>query len=158
MASKDEEPFNTETDEETMALRKKRLRRVSFADREITSVHIFNRDEDYEQESAAEPSSVDEDNMVLGFFRDLAADSDDSREMSPEGDDDEETASSKSFLRPIETPSPGSSIIGSATSNDGQFLISSYISKNGVFLYIHWQSTSKAIVHFRDINNISFFF
>ncbi|KAJ0051400.1 hypothetical protein Pint_01805 [Pistacia integerrima] len=119
MASKDqEEPFNTETDEETIAVRKKRLRRVSFADREITSVHIFNRDEDYEQESAAEPSSADEDNEVLGFFKDLAADSDDSREMSPEEGDDEEIASTKSFLRPIESPSPGSSIIGSATSND----------------------------------------
>lgn len=122
MASKDpDESFNTETDEETVALRKKRLRRVSFADREITSVHIFNRDDDYEtppDSSSRNPSSAEEENEVLGFFRDLAADSDEYREMSPE--DDDEIVSRNSFLRPIGSPSPGSGTIGSATSNDGQ--------------------------------------
>lgn len=125
MASKDpEEHFDTETDEETVALRKKRLRRVSFADREITSVHIFNRDEDYEtppEDSGRKPSSKEDERQVLGFFRDLAADSDDFKDMSP-GDNDE-VVSRKSFFRPIESPSPGSSLIGSATSNDGQCFV-----------------------------------
>ncbi|KAL5798158.1 hypothetical protein ACOSQ2_002978 [Xanthoceras sorbifolium] len=132
MASKDhDEPFNTETEEETIALRKKRARRVSFADREITSVHIFNRDEDYEtppQSSSRRRSfevEVEEDvGEVVRFFGDLAADSDDFKEMSPgedddDGDDDDESASRKPFLRPRESPSPGSSTIGgSATSID----------------------------------------
>ncbi|KAF2292482.1 hypothetical protein GH714_023488 [Hevea brasiliensis] len=121
-----EDTCNTETDEETIAVRKKRSRRVSFADREITSVHIFNRDEDYETPpdcSAKDPSSgnaAEAENEVLGFFRDLA-DSDDSKEMSPTGDEDDEddiVNARKSFLRPVESPSPGSTIVGSATSND----------------------------------------
>ncbi|KAH9745418.1 hypothetical protein KPL70_004067 [Citrus sinensis] len=120
MASKDpDEHFNTETDEETVALRKKRLRRVSFADREITSVHIFNRDEDYEtppEGSGRKSSSEEDDRQVLGFFRDLAVDSDDSKEMSPV--DDGEVVFRKSFLQPMGSPSPGSSVVGSATSND----------------------------------------
>ncbi|KAK0590950.1 hypothetical protein LWI29_033533 [Acer saccharum] len=132
MASKDpDELFNTETEEETIALRKKRARRVSFADREITSVHIFNRDEEYEtplqHPSASRRRSevemeMDEVSEVVRFFGDLVADSDDSKDMSPgegdeDGDDDDEMASRKSFLIPME--SPGSSIIGgSATSND----------------------------------------
>ncbi|XP_021665480.2 uncharacterized protein LOC110653957 isoform X3 [Hevea brasiliensis] len=121
-----EDTCNAETDEETIAVRKKRSRRVSFADREITSVHIFNRDEDYETPpdcSAKDPSSgnaAEAENEVLGFFRDLA-DSDDSKEMSPTGDEDDEddiVNARKSFLRPVESPSPGSTIVGSATSND----------------------------------------
>ncbi|XP_065873629.1 uncharacterized protein [Euphorbia lathyris] len=121
-----EDPCNTETDEETIALKKKRSRRVSFADREITSVHIFNRDEDYEtppDSSARNPSSdsvSEAEKEVLGFFRDLV-DSDDSKEMSPNLDedyDDDVINARRSFLRPVESPSPGSSIFGSATSND----------------------------------------
>ncbi|KAK3184576.1 hypothetical protein Dsin_031862 [Dipteronia sinensis] len=135
MASKDpDELFNTErseTEEETIALRKKRSRRVSFADREITSIHIFNRDEEYETPPQYPSASrlrsevemeMEEVSEVVRFFGDLVADSDDSKDMSPgeedeDGDDDDEMATRKSFLRPME--SPGSSIIGgSATSND----------------------------------------
>ncbi|XP_021658887.2 uncharacterized protein LOC110648837 isoform X5 [Hevea brasiliensis] len=121
-----EDPCNTETEEETIAFRKKRSRRVSFADIEITSVHIFNRDEDYEtpprssEKNSGSGNASEAENEVLGFFRDLA-DSDDSKEMSPTGDDDDDddiVNARKSFLRPIESPSPGSTIVGSATSND----------------------------------------
>ncbi|XP_016902820.1 uncharacterized protein LOC103500493 isoform X2 [Cucumis melo] len=119
MASKDpEETANTATEEESLAFKKKRARRVSFADCEITSVHIFNRDEDYETppEPQTTPEAALPDNEVLGFFRDLA-DSDDSRESSPNLDDDV-LGQRKSFLRPLGSPSPGSISAGSATSND----------------------------------------
>ncbi|XP_038889056.1 uncharacterized protein LOC120078802 isoform X2 [Benincasa hispida] len=119
MASKDpEETANTTTEEESLAFKKKRARRVSFADVEITSVHIFKRDEDYETppEPQATPEAAPPDNEVLGFFRDLV-DSDDSRESSPNLDDDL-LAQRKSFLRPLGSPSPGSISAGSATSND----------------------------------------
>ena len=124
MASKiPEEPPNTESGE-TMAVRmkKKRSRRVSFADTEITSVHIFNRDEDYDTPPNSKPSSrndngdLDPDNMVIGFFKDLGGDSEDS------GDDEGIVDARKSFLRPIGSPSPGSSTAGSVTSNDGKFI------------------------------------
>ncbi|XP_022989286.1 uncharacterized protein LOC111486405 [Cucurbita maxima] len=118
MASKEPEEAANTTEEETLALKKKRARRVSFADVEITSVHIFNRDEDYETppEPQATPEAATPDNEVLGFFRDLV-DSDDSRESSPNLDDDV-LGQRKSFLRPLGSPSPGSISAGSATSND----------------------------------------
>ncbi|KAF5482656.1 hypothetical protein F2P56_003208 [Juglans regia] len=109
-----EEPCNTETEDETIALKKKRAnRRVSFADVEITSVHIFNRDEDFSEDHPATPNAPHSEQDVLGFFRDLA----DGDESSP--CDEQE---SNSFLRPIGSPSPGSSTVGSvsATSNDDE--------------------------------------
>ncbi|XP_040931686.1 uncharacterized protein [Gossypium hirsutum] len=116
MASKfpDEPPSNTqETDEETIAFRKKLSRRVSFAECEITSVHIFNRDDDYESPQHSTPTPASErGNEVLGLFRDLI-DSDD------DDNDDDVLSVEKSFLRPMESPSPGgSSTVGSAISND----------------------------------------
>ncbi|CAN1315897.1 hypothetical protein LINPERPRIM_LOCUS29870 [Linum perenne] len=122
-----EGPCNSGTDEETVAFRKKRLRRVSFADVEITSVHVFDRDEDLETPptDALTKNQTPEDaheprNEVLGFFKELA-DGDDLHEASFNGDEvedeDEAACASKSFLRPFE--SPGSSVPGSATSNDG---------------------------------------
>uniref|UniRef100_A0A1J3EBD6 Knl1 C-terminal RWD domain-containing protein n=1 Tax=Noccaea caerulescens TaxID=107243 RepID=A0A1J3EBD6_NOCCA len=117
MASeKPEDPMNNTagTDEETIAQRRKRLRRVSFADREITSVHIFKRDEDYEtppNTSASKPQNGEQadtsesDDKVIRFFSDDA-----------EGDGDAED--DKSFLRPRNSPSSGGSTIRSATSDD----------------------------------------
>ncbi|XP_023529577.1 uncharacterized protein LOC111792394 isoform X2 [Cucurbita pepo subsp. pepo] len=118
MASKEPEEAANTTEEETLAFKKKRARRVSFADVEITSVHIFNRDEDYETppETQATPEAATPDNEVLGFFRDLV-DSDDSRESSPNLDDDV-LGQRRSFLRPLGSPSPRSISAGSATSND----------------------------------------
>lgn len=130
---------NTETEDETIALKKKRARRVSFADNEITSVHIFRRDdEDSESplESTKPSSSADgktPENDVLGFFRDLGGDSDeeDLKDSSPvrnavgDGDDDDDGETvdvRKSFLKPIGSPSPGSSTAGSvASTDDGKF-------------------------------------
>lgn len=133
MASKEAEELNnnnnTETEEGTIALQKKRSRRVSFAP-EITSVHVFDRDEDFETPPDPKPSSVDsrgeaEDDEVLGFFRELA-DIEDSNDLpsnsgnggdDDDADDDEVMDGRKPFFRSMESPSPRSTI-GSATSND----------------------------------------
>ncbi|XP_024028614.1 uncharacterized protein LOC21390286 [Morus notabilis] len=117
MASKDpdEAPQSaTEEDNLTRRLEMKRTRRVSFAD-EITSVRIFCRDEDYETPPESKPSSGTADaearpeNEASGFFGSLGG-----------GDSDDEgiVNGRKSFLRPMGSPSPGSSSPGSVTSND----------------------------------------
>lgn len=116
-----------EEEEENLDLRlkKKRARRVSFADTEITSVHFFRRDDDFETppdsnplssrsaDHAAEPQP---NNEVLGFFGDLGGGGD----GYDSGGDDGSVDGRKSFLRPMGSPSPGSSSAGSATSNDGK--------------------------------------
>ncbi|KAE9605148.1 hypothetical protein Lal_00043315 [Lupinus albus] len=107
---------NTETEEETTAFRRKRLRRVSFADNEITSVHIFRRDDD---DSSGTPPVSTPDREILGFFSDLAGDSDndDKESSSPRGA--EAVDGRDSFLRPVGSPSPGgSSTAGSVASTD----------------------------------------
>ncbi|KAG8075335.1 hypothetical protein GUJ93_ZPchr0006g43435 [Zizania palustris] len=95
------------TGDETMARR--RSRRVSFA--EITAVHVFDRDEDFEtppEERAASPSP--------------------SPSLSPgkAAEDGEETDGEEGFLRPpfrfvndIDSSSPGSAV-GSIASNDDE--------------------------------------
>ncbi|KAH1214788.1 hypothetical protein GmHk_13G036072 [Glycine max] len=98
-------------EDDTVALRKKRARRVSFADNEITSVHVFRRDDDSTSSPSEPPSSSDP--SVLGFFHDLASDSDDDEQ--PQLDDEAEAANS--FLRPIGSPSPG----GSTTADDADW-------------------------------------
>lgn len=111
-----DDPCNTETEEGTVALQKKRSRRVSFA--EITSVHVFDRDDEYETPPEPRPSSENEDD--LGFLRFLADGEESSQnEEKVEGneEDDELEDGRRSFFRPFESPSPGSTI-GSATSND----------------------------------------
>lgn len=129
MASeKPEDPMNNTagTDEETIAQRRKRLRRVSFADREITSVHIFKRDEDYEtppNTSGSKPQNGEQagtsesEDKVIRFFSDDA-----------EGDCDAEDGPivDKSFLRPRNSPSSGGSTIRSATSDDGTLQFSEF--------------------------------
>ncbi|XP_010669941.2 uncharacterized protein LOC104887059 isoform X1 [Beta vulgaris subsp. vulgaris] len=112
MASKEPEEkcSNTKTGEETIALEKKRSksRRVSFA--ETTAIHMFIRDEECETPS---------ENVRLH-----RSESDEIRELLACGDDDSDaghldhgTVVDTSFLRPLESPSPGS-YFGSATSND----------------------------------------
>ena len=129
MGSKDgEEQCNTETEEETVARQKKRSRRVSFA-AEITSVHVFNRDDDCETPTESKPNSDADtpqlglsDPPVLRFLKDLGdtTDEDDDNGIDNE-DDDDDVRQRKSFLRPFQSPSPGSTI-GSATSiDDGKF-------------------------------------
>ncbi|PKI75156.1 hypothetical protein CRG98_004491 [Punica granatum] len=134
MASKENpehDPTSTGTGDETIvAARRKRLRRVSFADVEITSVHIFKRDEDYSDSTPPyDPKPDDGAGRLtvgdgLGLFRDLGDHSDDSKELNHEREDEEQDDSEEeavgrgSFFRPIESPSPGSSTVGSAVSND----------------------------------------
>ncbi|XP_068494481.1 uncharacterized protein [Phaseolus vulgaris] len=96
-------------DETTVALKKKRLRRVSFADNEITSVHVFRRDDD----SSSSPSEAPSDPSIVGFFRDLASDSEDDDKEQPQLH--EEAEDGNSFLRPIGSPYTG----GSSTADEG---------------------------------------
>lgn len=118
-----EDPMNNTagTDDETIAQRRKRLRRVSFADREITSVHIFKRDDDYETppnpsaleaQNGEQAGTSESEDKVIRFFGDLA-DSEDT------GDGEDEPVE-KLFLRPKSSPSSGGSTIGSARSDDGK--------------------------------------
>ncbi|KAK6919194.1 hypothetical protein RJ641_015098 [Dillenia turbinata] len=109
----EQEGCNTETEDGTIALQKKRSRRVSFA--EITSVHVFDRDDedletpldDSNKPPLQDPDGDDDDDInrdTLGF--------------GDNSDDDDHPDVRNSFLRPIESPSPGGSTFGSATSND----------------------------------------
>ncbi|KAJ8433189.1 hypothetical protein Cgig2_025580 [Carnegiea gigantea] len=107
---------NTETEEETIALQKKRSRRVSFA--ETTAIHLFIRDEEYETPPDGAGNSSSE-----GDGRPARSESDEIMELLQSSDDefagagDDAGAVRSSFLRPMESPSPGSGF-GSATSND----------------------------------------
>ncbi|KAL0008746.1 hypothetical protein SO802_010248 [Lithocarpus litseifolius] len=94
MAS-EEAAANTETEEETVAVKKQKRssRRVSFADVEITSVHIFNRDD----EDLSSSPSEGHPQKPLGLFSDLV-DGDDFRDSSP-------NQHRNPFLRPLGSPS-----------------------------------------------------
>ncbi|KAK4594211.1 hypothetical protein RGQ29_018050 [Quercus rubra] len=97
MAS-EEAAANTETEEETIAVKKqKRSRRVSFADVEITSVHIFNRDDEDLSSSSSPNSTGGHPQKPLGLFSDLV-DGDDFRDSSP-------NQHRNPFLRPLGSPS-----------------------------------------------------
>ncbi|XP_015169008.1 uncharacterized protein [Solanum tuberosum] len=114
----------------TMAMQRKRARRVSFA--EMTSVHFFDRDEEYETppnlSGKAENNSESEE-VNLGFdqlvddpkeswlLNEDREDGDEGNDEDEDEDGDDEVALPRSFLRPEESPSPGSNF-GSATSND----------------------------------------
>ncbi|XP_024959726.1 uncharacterized protein LOC112500464 [Cynara cardunculus var. scolymus] len=111
-----EEQSNTKTEEGTTAFRKKRFRRVSFA--ENTSVHIFDRDEEYNTPPDVEPPSSpyeelgfsERDGARKQFFR--------NEEEDDEDDDMDELGPRSPFLRVVRSPSSGGSTIGSVTSND----------------------------------------
>lgn len=98
---------------------KKRVRRVSFA-AEMTSVHFFDRDEEYNETPLVETAKIfDYSPAELGF----GGLSELSKEFGGEDDgddniDDEEMEMRRLFLRPIGSPSPGGSTLGSASSND----------------------------------------
>lgn len=102
----------------TMALQKKRSRRVSFA--EMTSVHFFDRDDEFKEsprtDTAKPLGNLGND---LGFDGQLEEPRD--SEGGDDDDNDEEMVMRRSFLRPMESPTPGSTI-GPATSNDGKCL------------------------------------
>lgn len=111
-------PSAGELDEETIA--RKKSRRVSFAD--ITAVHVFDRDEDYETppESTQGSSGGGADKETVG----LSDKGDSSASLhagdgEQNGDDDEEEEGDQElFVRDMDSSSPGSAV-GSMTSNDG---------------------------------------
>lgn len=124
-----EDPMNNSagTEEETIAQRQKRLRRVSFADREITSIHIFKRDEDYEtppNSSASKPQNGEQadtsesEDKVIRFFGEFANSEDTEGDGDGDGDGEDEAVVEKLFLRPKGSPSSGGRTIGSATRSD----------------------------------------
>ncbi|KAL6506791.1 hypothetical protein OROHE_022228 [Orobanche hederae] len=101
---------------DTIAMQKKRARRVSFA--ETTSIHLFNRDEDDDETPLIETSRLRDDSP--GGF-DFVRQSEPNMEIDggdSENGEDEEMNMHKAFLRPIGSPSPGGSTFGSASSND----------------------------------------
>ncbi|XP_027062170.1 uncharacterized protein LOC113772334 isoform X1 [Coffea eugenioides] len=111
----------------TVALQKKRLRRVSFA--ENTSVRFFDRDDDENEtpealeESASKVGNNNDSEEIIELlgFRQLVKSKGGGEEDREDGDrqsDDEERVDMRrSFLRPVESPSSESGF-GSATSND----------------------------------------
>ncbi|XP_077237549.1 uncharacterized protein LOC143879198 isoform X2 [Tasmannia lanceolata] len=121
----DDQCTTNELEEETIARQKKRARRVSFAD--ITSVHVFYKDEEMETPPDARPefenAELGQRNEALAFQRDFG-DSDDSKESSQrenddeEGDEDEEEE--RLFVQNMNLSSPGSEA-GSVMSNEDNF-------------------------------------
>ncbi|KAF3777479.1 hypothetical protein EJ110_NYTH45629 [Nymphaea thermarum] len=107
---------NTEAEEETSFLHKKRSRRVSFAD--TTSVHVFDRDEDFETPPDPKPNSDNPEGLgqvpqagKASTEKEAGGDDDDSREAN--GNCDAEDI--ERFV--LEMQSPGSAN-GSAISNE----------------------------------------
>ncbi|KAL1555438.1 hypothetical protein AAHA92_11176 [Salvia divinorum] len=103
---------------DTVALNKKRARRVSFA--ELTSVHFFDRDEEFNETSQSENAKMADDSPAEFGFGGLL---ERSKEFGGEDDggdnlEDEIMEMQRSFLRPIGSPSSGGSTMGSALSND----------------------------------------
>lgn len=122
----------------TMAMQRKRARRVSFA--EMTSVHFFDRDEEYE--TPPNPSGKAENNseseeVNLDFDQLLDESKEDREDGDEENDEDEyeddEMALPRAFLRPEESPSPGINF-GSATSNDGKCFLSPSVS---IYVFVY---------------------
>ncbi|CAL9779312.1 unnamed protein product [Musa acuminata subsp. burmannicoides] len=110
-------------DEETIA--RKKSRRVSFAD--ITAIHVFDRDDDYETPPDSRQVSADggADVEAVGFHEGVPA-SDGSkgslRGREDEDDDeneedDEDDGEQERFVRDMDSSSPGSAV-GSVTSYD----------------------------------------
>ncbi|CAJ2668358.1 unnamed protein product [Trifolium pratense] len=147
---------NTETEEETIAFNRKRARRVSFADNEITSVHIFRPDDDHSSSSDEIPAET------LDLFRQLVAESDDEepdrRRNSTDGEG-EAVDHRNSFLQPIGSPSPGGSSINADDETDDDefggpvsmdFIKPGRLSDSGVSDDITMDSTAFSM-HYRSL-------
>ncbi|CAJ2668364.1 unnamed protein product [Trifolium pratense] len=147
---------NTETEEETIAFNRKRARRVSFADNEITSVHIFRPDDDHSSSSSEIPAET------LDIFRQLVAESDDEepdrRRNSTDGEG-EAVDHRNSFLQPIGSPSPGGSSINADDDTDDDefggpvsmdFIKPGRLSDSGVSDDITMDSTAFSM-HYRSL-------
>ncbi|KAK9084568.1 hypothetical protein Sjap_024979 [Stephania japonica] len=116
-----EEVFNTWPDEETVVRERKRSRRVSFA--EITSVHVFDRDEDYETPPDSKPNHPETPELLLGqsnqglVVRRGFPVNDDLKDHGHGHGEDDENDERELFVRCMDSSSPGSAA-ASATSND----------------------------------------
>lgn len=120
-ANADGHRHNTATENsDTMALQRKRARRVSFA--EMTSVHFFDRDEESNETPLAETAKFGDNSPgESGLGLQLEPTEFGGEDEANDNDDDEEAEMRRSFLRPVGSPSPGGSTFGSASSNDGKF-------------------------------------
>ncbi|GFQ07108.1 hypothetical protein PHJA_002854900 [Phtheirospermum japonicum] len=103
---------------DTMALQRKRARRVSFA--ETTSIRLFNRDEESDETPLIETARIRDDSPGdFGFGRHPESNMEfGGLDGGNDNDEDEEMDMRRTFLRPIGSPSPGGSTFGSASSND----------------------------------------
>ncbi|XP_027341849.1 uncharacterized protein LOC113854808 [Abrus precatorius] len=100
---------NTQTEEDdTIALKKKRARRVSFADNEITSVHVFRRDDD---DSSSTDTPADPSVLGNSFLRAIGSPSPGGSSTADNGDGDEDFHGpvSACFIRPDRLSDSGAS-------------------------------------------------
>jgi len=147
-----------------LEMRKKKARRVSFA--EMTSVHFFDRDEEETPRDslakAGEGNAVEENELSFPQFVNLKANDygEDGEDWNVSDDDEDgELAMRRSFLRPMESPSPGSTI-GSATSNDGQYSHPSLFSFHCLCLLLHIRKSTVYLIYvylFRLIVYVRYF-
>ncbi|CAA0808413.1 Unknown protein [Striga hermonthica] len=108
---------NTATDNsDTIAVQKKRARRVSFA--ETTSVRLFNRDDEEDVSPMVETARVRDGSPGESRFGRLSEPYMVFGGEDGDNDNDEDEYMRRSFLRPDGSPSPGGSTFGSASSND----------------------------------------
>eukprot|EP00268_Persea_americana_P036753 TRINITY_DN36275_c0_g1_i2.p1 TRINITY_DN36275_c0_g1~~TRINITY_DN36275_c0_g1_i2.p1 ORF type:complete len:1253 (+),score=254.54 TRINITY_DN36275_c0_g1_i2:148-3906(+) len=127
MESKDLEDLcnTTGPEDETVANLKKRSRRVSFADN-ITTFHVFDRDDEFETPPDGKPSSENENGeSAVGSetpgLRGDSAESDDSKELMQNENDEEEDDDEEGrelFVRNMDFSSSPGSVAGSVTSNE----------------------------------------
>lgn len=139
-----------DADEETMA--RKRARRVSFA--ETTAVHVFDRDEDFDTPPDLRPGGgEDSETRPLVGFPVEHSDSDDSKGSVRE-EDDEEEEEQESFLRDMNSYSPGS-VADSVTSNDGNSFFFYLSSLSQMFFFFKVFFLHKKMVQL--VRNFMFF-
>ncbi|KAL3849111.1 hypothetical protein ACJIZ3_010993 [Penstemon smallii] len=92
----------------TMAMQKKRARRVSFA--ENTSIRFFEVDDDSKESPSTDTAKFGDHSVNQSELKDFEGEDDE--------DDEDVMEMRRSFLRPIGSPSPGSSSIRSDSSID----------------------------------------
>ncbi|XP_020678447.1 uncharacterized protein LOC110096713 isoform X2 [Dendrobium catenatum] len=125
--------------EEDTCTRRKKSRRVSFAE---TTVHVFKRDDESESPANSTPAPSEgfghSDSEGTVGFRGLQSQGDDSVESAP--DDEGKNGARFRFVRDIDLSSPGSAV-GSVTSNEDDnffgpvstsFINSGHLSESGM--------------------------
>ncbi|KAL0904643.1 hypothetical protein M5K25_026772 [Dendrobium thyrsiflorum] len=139
MSPKDKQQRSAGELEEDTCTRRKRSRRVSFAE---TTVHVFKRDDESESPANSTPAPSEglghSDSEGTVGFRGVQSQGDDSVESAP--DDEGENGARLRFVRDIDLSSPGSAV-GSVTSNEDDnffgpvstsFINSGHLSESGM--------------------------